>query len=91
MYKNERIYGILIHDRLVETDPHVATVMYSTNGPEGPWHDICTCDTDWAWEVLDAFQFERHHKCDENSIKTDTFLTSNASVMLQDSELLNGE
>jgi hypothetical protein len=60
-----RTFGIKIHDRLRPEDPELSTVMYCVSGnPEGPWHDIVTCDTDWAWEVLNALQFVEEHECE---------------------------
>lgn len=51
-----RVYSIRIHSRLVEEDPHQATVMYA-QGVEGPWFDMVTGDTDWCWEVLGALEW----------------------------------
>lgn len=50
------VYSIRIHDRLVEEDPHQATVMYA-HDVEGPWHDMVTGATDWCWEVLGALEW----------------------------------
>jgi len=49
-------YGIRMHDRDTEEDPHLATVMYSTNGDSGPWFDMVTGHPDWCWEVLGALE-----------------------------------
>ena len=47
-------YGIRMHDRETEDDPHLATVMYSTNGDHGPWFDMVTGHPEWCWEILEA-------------------------------------
>lgn len=47
-------YAIRFHDRYKEDDPELATVIYSTQGSEGPWFDIVTGSLDWCEEVLDA-------------------------------------
>jgi hypothetical protein len=60
-----RTFGIKIHDRLTPEDQHLATVMYTPHdSSEGPWYDIVTCDTDWAWEILNALQFTEEHDCE---------------------------
>jgi hypothetical protein len=48
------IYGVRIHDRETEEDPHLGTVMYSSRGEIGPWHDMVTGHPEWCWEVADA-------------------------------------
>lgn len=47
-------YGVRLHDRETEEDPHLATVMYSTNGDHGPWFDMVTGHPEWCWEILEA-------------------------------------
>lgn len=48
------IYSIRIYNRDTEEDPHLGTVMYSSNGASGPWHDMVTGHPDWCWEVMNA-------------------------------------
>lgn len=47
-------YAVRIHDRNTEDDPHLATVMYSTNGPGGPWYDMATGEPGFAIEIMEA-------------------------------------
>lgn len=55
-------YAIRFHDRHKEDDPELATVIYSTNGVEGPWFDIVTGNPEWCEEVLDALQYRASDK-----------------------------
>lgn len=48
------IYSVRVHDRDTEEDPHLGTVMYSSRGETGPWHDMVTGHPEWCWEVADA-------------------------------------
>ena len=48
------IYGVRLHDRETEEDPQLGTVMYSTDGEHGPWHDMANGHPEWCWEILDA-------------------------------------
>lgn len=47
-------YSYRMHPRMTEDDPELATVMYSTHGIEGPWHDMATGHPDWIDEILGA-------------------------------------
>lgn len=66
------IYGVRIHDRETEDDPHLGTLMYSSSGPEGPWHDMMTGHPEWCWEAADALtvvndmQVERQKQSEES-------------------------
>lgn len=51
------IYSIRIQERELEKDPSLATVMYSLNGPEGPWYDMVSGSLDNCNEVLDSLLF----------------------------------
>jgi hypothetical protein len=53
----EKEYAYRLHDRLTESDPELATVMYSTSGPSGPWWDMATCHPDWVDDILGALQW----------------------------------
>jgi hypothetical protein len=55
--QNFNLYSLRIHDRTTEEDPELATVMYTTNGVQGPWHDIVTGHPEWCWEVMYALTF----------------------------------
>jgi len=66
-YKEHKVvlmttYGIRMHDRETEDDPHLATVMYSMNGANGPWHDMATGHPDWCWEILEALEIVEEQK-----------------------------
>lgn len=50
-------YAYRVHDRLTDDDPELATVMYSTSGPEGPWFDMATGHPDWIDEILGALRW----------------------------------
>lgn len=55
MISNQRtLYGIRVHDRIVETDPDLATIMYTSGDHEGPWFDMATGYRDSCVEILDA-------------------------------------
>ena len=60
--RQHTIYGIRIHDRDTEDDPVLATVMYSTNGDCGPWHDMATGHPDFCWEIMEALDLARDIK-----------------------------
>lgn len=47
-------YGVVIHSRWLETEEPKATVVYTKDG--FIFHDICTCDPDWAREIAAAMQ-----------------------------------
>lgn len=51
--KNQTIYAVRIHDRHLETEPELATLMYTTHGPEGPWYDMATGHPDYIWELCE--------------------------------------
>jgi hypothetical protein len=55
--QNLILYSLRIHNRITDEDPELATVMYTTNGAQGPWHDIVTGHPEWCWEVMDALTF----------------------------------
>jgi hypothetical protein len=48
------IYAVRIRDRETEDDPRLGTVMYSTNGTAGPWHDMVSGHPEVCWEVYEA-------------------------------------
>lgn len=50
-------YSIRIHDRLVEDDPRLATVMYSPYGVDGPWFDMATGVEDHVEDILGALRW----------------------------------
>ena len=50
-------YAYRLHDRQTENDPELATVMYSVNGPEGPWYDMATGHPDHIEEILGALRW----------------------------------
>jgi hypothetical protein len=56
------IYGVRLHDRDTEEDPQLGTVMYSTDGVHGPWHDMATGHPEWCWEILDALIIADKHR-----------------------------
>jgi hypothetical protein len=47
-------YSVLIHYRHTEDDPYFGTVIYSTNGLDGPWHPMVTGDTDHCFEIVEV-------------------------------------
>jgi hypothetical protein len=53
-FAGKTIYAVRLFDRETEDDPHLAAVMYSNSGQDGPWHDIVFGHPDWCWEVLEA-------------------------------------
>lgn len=72
--KEQRIYAVRAHDRLVENDPHLGTIMYSNHGPEGPWWDMITGDIDYIWEMFEIIEAKEELDrlrtlCDENNIE----------------------
>jgi hypothetical protein len=54
LFVGKTIYAVRVFDRDTEDDPHLAAVMYSSSGQDGPWHDIVFGHPDWCWEVLEA-------------------------------------
>lgn len=65
-------YSYRVHDRLTEDDPELATVMYSTEGPEGPWFDMATGHPDWIEEILGALRWcedERRMRVVEETVR----------------------
>lgn len=50
---NEK-YAVVIHSRWLESEEPKATVIYTRD--DYIWHDICTCDPDWAKEIATALQ-----------------------------------
>lgn len=48
------MYAVRIHTRNTEDDPHLATVMYSTNGECGPWYDMATGEPEFCWTIMEA-------------------------------------
>ena len=54
--KEQRIYAVRAHDRLVESDPSLGTIMYSLHGPEGPWCDLVTGDLEQVWELFEIIE-----------------------------------
>jgi hypothetical protein len=61
MPNHDTIYGYRLHDRETETDPHLATIMYTTNPPDGPWYDMATCHPDWIDGILGSLQWRENH------------------------------
>jgi len=57
----ETMYGYRLHHRETEHDPHLATIMYTTNPPDGPWHDMATCHPDWIDDILGSLQWRQDH------------------------------
>jgi hypothetical protein len=51
--KQDMLHAVRLHDRQTENDPVLATLMYSTQGSEGPWHDMATGHPDYIWELLE--------------------------------------
>lgn len=47
-------YAVVIHSRWLESEEPKATLIYSKDGLI--WHDICTCDPDWAKELAAAMR-----------------------------------
>ena len=56
------IYGVRLHDRNTDDDPQLGTVMYSTDGVHGPWHDMATGHPEWCWEILEALLIAEQHR-----------------------------
>ena len=61
MYGRETTYGYRLHPRDLDTDPELATIMYTNNPPDGPWHDIATCHPDWVDDILGSLQWREEH------------------------------
>jgi hypothetical protein len=59
------LYAVRILDREKEEDPHVAFVMHSSQGVEGPWHDMVMGSPDWCWEVFEALSFVQYSKMEK--------------------------
>lgn len=60
-------YSYRLHNRLTEEDPELATVMYTTHGIAGPWHDMATCHPDYIWDIVGALEWvedNRRNKVD---------------------------
>jgi hypothetical protein len=55
----ETMYGYRLHPRETEHDPHLATIMYTNNPPDGPWHDMATCHPDWIDDILGSLQWRQ--------------------------------
>lgn len=55
-------YSYRLHDRLTEEDPELATVMYSTHGIAGPWHDMATCHPDYIWDIVGALEWVEENR-----------------------------
>jgi hypothetical protein len=56
------VYGVRLHDRDTEDDLQLGTVMYSTDGEHGPWHDMATGHPEWCWEILEALVIAEKHR-----------------------------
>lgn len=72
--KEQRIYAVRAHDRMVEDDPHLGTIMYSHHGPEGPWWDMVTGNLDFVWEMFEIIEAKKEldrlrELCDANNIE----------------------
>jgi chromosome segregation ATPase len=59
------VYAVRLHDRETEDDPSLATVMYTSSGIEGPWHDMATGHPDWCWDICDALMFQMDAKMEQ--------------------------
>lgn len=51
---HDYVYAVRVHDRETEDDPQLGTVMYSTSGFAGPWHDMVSGHPEVCWEVYEA-------------------------------------
>lgn len=53
-------YSIVFHDRWLESEEPLATVVYSSDGWK--WHEICTCSPEWAEEIAIALEKVEENK-----------------------------
>jgi hypothetical protein len=63
------IYSVRLVDRIDESDPEIAFVMSSTNGPFGPWYDMVSGHPDYCWEVLDSLIFFQNYNSDKEEFE----------------------
>lgn len=67
----EKDYAYRLHDRLTESDPELATIMYSASGPSGPWWDMATCHPDWVDDILGALEWRENVRTIERADEED--------------------
>lgn len=72
--KQETTYAVRIHADHRVTEPKLATLMYSHHGPEGPWHDMVTGDSETIWELFEIIEAKEELDrlrtlCDANNIE----------------------
>lgn len=65
MNRRETFYGYRIHPRDLDSDPELATIMYTTSGFDGPWHDMATCHPDWIDDILGSLQWREEHLAEQ--------------------------
>ena len=58
--RQQKRYSIMRHTRFLETEEPLATVIVTYDNGE-TWHDICTCNTDYADDIADALNMANGH------------------------------
>lgn len=59
-------YSVLIHNRQNESDPHVASLIYTLNGINGPWFEMVRGEPGYCDEILDALYYQKEGRATQN-------------------------